>query len=55
MSTKLVLTWFNAAALVVAVSVTEPTVKPAEVITVLAVESAVPSCYCWLVFFSGTR
>ena len=51
MSTRLVLTWFNAAESVVALSVTEPTIKPAEVIIVLAVVSAVPCSYSWLSFF----
>jgi hypothetical protein len=53
-SVSAVLTVFNSAETAVATSVTVPTTKPADVIVVLAVESAVPSGYCGFSFFSFT-
>ena len=51
-SVKAVLTVFRSPGTAVAVSTGVPTVKPAEVIVVLAAESAAPCCYCRLSGFS---
>ena len=51
-SVTAVLTWFTIAGSLVAVSTGVPTVKPAAVIAVLAVESAVPRSYCRFSGFS---